>query len=172
MGSIDTACRRSPVGKLTRSALYFHISALDLVPEEIESIVLRAGQMYASWNDRLVGCDVVKVRRDGSAVSFLWYPWFNSNGHPRLRHSACVSFSAECNVRCRSWKPNGNPPILHRKETLVPSYYEFYELFQRLTYSEEQVGLLENAPGFLRQWEELLRNRGFWVSGHALSIYI
>jgi hypothetical protein len=63
-----------------------------------------------------------------------------------------------------------NPPILHRKELLLPPGHPARPQFQALTASLEALGVFQTAApiGFKRQWTELLADAGYSVDGHTL----
>ena len=73
-------------------------------------------------------------------------------------------------VRVRNYRSSRNPPILHRKETMVDSDYPLHAKFARLTRQEESKGLYE-APthiGTRNGWEDLLSSKGLSLRGHRL----
>jgi hypothetical protein len=63
-----------------------------------------------------------------------------------------------------------NPPILHRKELLLPADHPQQVAYQALTAAAEQIGLFDdpNRIGFKRAWETLLTQKGYRVVGHEL----
>lgn len=63
-----------------------------------------------------------------------------------------------------------NPPILHRKELLLPADDPRREAWAALTAACESVGLFDDPRriGYRRQWEQLVRGRGYRVVEHAL----
>ncbi|TVQ96446.1 MAG: hypothetical protein EA399_15865, partial [Desulfovibrionales bacterium] len=62
-----------------------------------------------------------------------------------------------------------NPPILHRKELLLPLDDPRREEFARLTEALEADGLFKNTKriGYRRQWEVLLAEKGWSIAGHV-----
>jgi hypothetical protein len=73
-------------------------------------------------------------------------------------------------LECYDYAPDGNPPILHRKEALVAPDHPLYTKFARLTQQEERHGLLADPAGIGTQaaWESRLRDAGFALRGHRL----
>ncbi len=71
---------------------------------------------------------------------------------------------------CYDYATSTNPPILHRKETLLPPGHELVAKFARLTRQEEKLGLLDETAtiGTREGWESRLAERGFTVRGHRL----
>jgi len=177
----DAACKKSEVGKLTRSALYFHRTAIGAVPLEIRLLMLAAELRLADrrgWGFYR-RANVIKVARDGAAVSFLWYSDFETDPHPALTSSIHVPLAftpwADAIHGPKVKAPSGriyagsaNPPILHRKEEFVTPDHPGFKKFAALTRAEERAGLLKKTPGFRRQWSERLEKAGFALKGHRL----
>ncbi|MDD5391703.1 MAG: DNA phosphorothioation-associated putative methyltransferase [Thiothrix sp.] len=65
---------------------------------------------------------------------------------------------------------NNNPPILHRKELLLPPDHPDIPKFAALTKQLEDAGLFKDSRkiGYKKQWEERLRNAGYKVVDHQL----
>jgi hypothetical protein len=66
--------------------------------------------------------------------------------------------------------PFSNPPILHRKETFLPSDHPLHASFARLTAQEENHGLLADPAtiGTRDGWHRRLAAAGFALRGHRL----
>ncbi len=66
-----------------------------------------------------------------------------------------------------------NPPILHRKELLLPVSHPHRAEFEALTQSAEDIGLFDDSSriGYQRQWQHLVRESGYQVVGHQLIPY-
>ncbi len=62
-----------------------------------------------------------------------------------------------------------NPPILHRKELLLPLDDPRRKDFVRLTEVHEADGLFQDTRriGYRRQWEALLAGKGWSIAGHV-----
>lgn len=73
----------------------------------------------AAFGEKRPSFNVVKVHLGGQAVSFLEYADFENTAFPELRRSVKVELASR-SVQERSYGPDGNPPVLHRKETLLP----------------------------------------------------
>lgn len=163
MNRINRACVNSKVGKLLPDALYVHESARcalePVLLEHVARAIRRLGP--ADWN-------VVKIGRSGNRVSFLWYHKFEQVPHPELRKS--VSFSApDWKLKWRSYGFCANPPILHRKDSLLDEGHPLRAKFARLTRQEERQGLLGGRGiGTRAGWEALLKEKGFALKGHRL----
>ena len=162
---IDAECRDSHVGKLTPAALYIHRTSLrDLTPN------LR---VYEGCARVLIGdvpdATIVKLSRREPKVSYLSYPTFDTDPHPPLQESYTVRLNTLV-ASYRSYADSPNPPILHRKETMVTSSYPHREKFARLSAQEEKWGLLDDPIGIGTRegWERRLRAGGVQLRGHRL----
>lgn len=162
---VHEACRRSLVGKQTPTALYVHESGLG----SLEPVL----RVYEGCARAFLGVvedtNVYKLHRVKSQVSYLSYPTFDKDPHPPA-HDTVVANLDEFRVFYRNYSESENPPILHRKEELVPEGYPGREKFARLTAQEERAGLFEDTDiiGFQRQWNEILEERGVALRGHRL----
>lgn len=113
--------------------------------------------------------NVIKVSDIGDSMTLLNYPNFFDVAFPVLTDSWTVDLSAQT-YRYRTYSDSLNPPILHRKELLLPRDHPQSEAFSSLTATAEQIGLFHepNRIGFKRAWEALLAQRGYRVAGHDL----
>lgn len=154
-------------GKVVGNYTYIHISALSHLTPQLQTQVAQA----AALSELRAGVDfnVVKINASLTSISFLEYPDFFDRAFPTLLQS----WTTDCTrkeVRHRSYATSLNPPVLHRKELLLPQSSPGREVFEALTSSAEQIGLFDDTVriGFLRGWEQLLISKGFRVVGHAL----
>ena len=164
-GVIDSACRRSEVGKATPHALYVHQSALTTL-----SPVLRLLEGCArGYIGQVDETNIIKLHRTKPKVSYLSYPNFETDPHPHLDFSLTVNLQT-FDVRTRSYKGYRNPPILHRKECLLAEEHPLRGKFARLTRIEEDKGLLEEVSriGTLVGWNGVLAEKGLFLKGHRL----
>ncbi len=160
---VAQACAESPVGKHLPKDLYVHSSVESEMPPLLRLIVFAAQQVVGK-----VDYDIVKIRTDGRAVSFLAYDRFYEDPHPALRSSVRV-YLPKTEYDIRDYRDSSNPPILHRKETLVGRDHPGYAEFERLTKEEDALGLLSSPDiGYRQQWDMLLRERGLAVDGYRV----
>ena len=162
---VNNACRACKLGKQTPSALYIHASLLDRLPT-----ILRVFEGCArAYMGTKAGATVVKLHRDKPVVSYLYYPTFETDGHPALQGSLAVYLQGP-SANFRDYSESDNPPVLHRKEEFVADDYQLRRKFERLTKSEEAHGLYADttAIGTRQGWEATLRARGLVISGHRL----
>lgn len=158
------AVGKMTVGKVLPDAAYVHISALALLPALL--------RVYEGCAQVLVGAvpeaTIVKLHRIERKVAYLSYPEFDRAPHPPLATSLRADLRT-LDVRLRDFRDSTNPPILHRKETFVPTDYPGREKFARLSRAEERAGLLgQPAIGTRHGWEEVLDVNGLALRGHRL----
>lgn len=165
INKLNSACRASTVGKLTPSSLYVHTSAIPLLDS-----VLRVYEGCArAYIGSVEGANIVKLNHRWPQISYLAYPNFEREAHPALFASLIVPLRT-FHIQYREYGASDNPPILHRKETFVPSDHPFRNRFERLTRQEERLGLYEQTEtiGTRQGWEEVLSSRGFRMAGHKV----
>jgi DNA phosphorothioation-associated putative methyltransferase len=163
--AIDEACKRSSVGKLLPNALYLHRSAVNTLEP-----VLRIYEGCArSYLGEVEDTNIVKLHRISGKVSYLSYPEFETDPHPALMRSVKLNLRTR-ELHCWDYFESKNPPILHRKETFIPSDHPLREKFARLTQQEERHGLLDDSAtiGTREGWNARLQERGFALRGHRL----
>lgn len=160
-----SAARQAEVGKSLPDAFYVHTSAVDTLPA-----VLRLYEGCARrYLGGVEGATLIKLKLDGTKVSYLAYPDFDKNPHPALAWSLKIDLQG-FRVRLNDFSARENPPVLHRKETFVAGDYPRRETFARLTRQEEKWGLLDDARriGTRAGWEAALENHGAALRGHRI----
>jgi DNA phosphorothioation-associated putative methyltransferase len=150
-------------GKKLPDSIYVYWAAGDL-PEPLRSFVAAIHQRLRlddSYN-------VIKFSTDFS-LSFLEYKDFATIPHPPLARAVRVNLAAG-KVKELRYDIRVNPPILHRKETLLPLDHPDRARFAALTQQEEAAGLFDDPRtiGFKANWENLLQEKGLGYEGHAL----
>jgi DNA phosphorothioation-associated putative methyltransferase len=162
---VKNACQTSKIGKLTRSALYIHVSVL----QELDPLL----RMYEGCASRTIGrvdgATIVKFSTEKPQISYLFYPEFDTDPHPALHTSIKIDFQT-LEVAYRDYHTSTNPPILHRKETFVIPSYPLYEKFAYLTRQEEKWGLLKHKSdiGTREGWQKCLAECGVEIRGHRV----
>ena len=155
---------KTDIGKRLPDALYCHRSCLDQLSPLLRLIISAAFQVVGD-----IDYDVVKMSSDGRKVSLLRYPTFDKDAHPSLAYSYKV-YLPTATHRLRDYQNSLNPPILHRKDSLVDPLYPRYSDFRALTRQEEELGLLSRTDiGFRTQWDNILKERGLRVEDHRVS---
>jgi DNA phosphorothioation-associated putative methyltransferase len=155
------------IGKSVAQHTYFHVSLVDALDPDQRNLIQNAAtiaqpQGAPSYN-------VIKVAHDRNGVSFLDYPGIFDEAFPVLRRYWSVDLEKQT-VRHRTYEDSLNPPVLHRKELLLPPEHPEHKLYAELTASAEQIGLFDdpNRIGFKQAWEALLIQRGYKAVGHEL----
>ncbi|MFD0315594.1 DNA phosphorothioation-associated putative methyltransferase [Streptomyces flavalbus] len=164
-GYVRGAMNASQVGKLTPTALYVHRRAVDHMPT-----VLRLYEHCASIAaGRPQEWTVVKLKHQGRAASWLDYPDFDTDPHPRIRSSYMVDLQS-LETSHMSYAKSTNRPLLHRKHEFLPSDDPDVPMYKRLTDSEVRAGLYERPHliGTENGWEAELVRCGRQLRGHRL----
>ncbi len=163
---METSVRKT-VGKHIRGNRYFHVSALEglapLLREQVQLAAAHAGlRVDTDFN-------VVKIDEEKSQISLLSYEHFFEHPFPCLKYSYVVDLTSD-RVKHLRYDLSENPPILHRKELLLPHDHPQRHLFAKLTKQLEAAGLFREARriGFARVWEERLQTAGYEVKEHQL----
>lgn len=156
---------RNSVGKMTPTAIYIHHRASHRMP-----VLLK---LYEHCGAVAVGkpseWDIVKLAHEGRAVSWLGYPDFDRDPHPRLAWSYSVEMRT-LEGSYRSYMDRENRPLLHRKhEFLCPDDPDVPK-YRRLTEQEVRAGLYSEPHliGTERGWADALRAAGVRFRGHRL----
>ncbi|WP_131766133.1 DNA phosphorothioation-associated putative methyltransferase [Candidatus Protofrankia californiensis] len=162
---IRRATHASRIGKLTPTALYVHT--------DCEPSLSAALRVYIACAELVAGrpplANILKLHHDRPAVSFLEYPEFDAEGHPRLATSTLVNL-AQTKVETRDYTASANRPILHRKEEFLPSRHPRRDLYARLTKREVAAGLYTEPHliGTEQGWTNVLEAAGLHLKGHRI----
>ena len=156
-----------PSGKRVKGNLYFHVCVLEaldtLLRERVQLATTQAGlSPYTDFN-------VIKIDAAGQRISLLSYAHFFDHPFPALQSAAVVNL-ASGRVKRINYDPAQNPPILHRKELLLPPDHPQVPMFAALTRQLEAAGLFRDARriGFTREWQARLLSAGYEVRDHQL----
>jgi DNA phosphorothioation-associated putative methyltransferase len=115
------------------------------------------------------GATLVKFHLHKPKITYLFYPDFDIDPHPKLQTSIQIDLR-DLQVRYHDRRSSTNPPILHRKESyLMPSYPQ-YEKFAKLTQQEEDWALLDNINEtcHMQDWQQILDQNYVELQGHRL----
>jgi DNA phosphorothioation-associated putative methyltransferase len=151
------------VGKRVGGSLYVHKDALPRIGE-LEAKITEAEQLAGApnWN-------VAKIEK--TSVSLLLYEPFDVE-FPALLQSVKVVF-LDGKITRLSYENRANPPILHRKELLLPPNDPRLPRFRALTRAAEDHGLFAdpNRIGTRAAWNAIIANAGLTVhNGRLLPI--
>jgi DNA phosphorothioation-associated putative methyltransferase len=163
--AIDKACRESVIGKLTPEALYVHVTGLPQL-DPLLRVYEGCARILTGTVDK---ANIIKLNRIEPKVGYQVYPNFDRDPHPSLEASVRADLR-RLHVKYRDFTASENPPILHRKETLVTEDYPGRDKFARLTAQEERHGLLANPAsiGTRERWRHIVASKGFCFIGHRL----
>jgi len=152
-------------GKRVNDSIYVYKESLNKETLDLSLFVeLVIKQMNIS-ND----FNVIKFFKSQFKISFLNYPDFIDIPHPVLQKSKTVNLSTG-KINKFDYSKSKNPPILHRKETLLIPGHPLIRKFASLTKAEENEGLYKNTKiiGFKKNWEKMLNDKGLTYKGHKL----
>lgn len=152
-------------GKLTPTALYVHRRAVDQIPTVLrlyEHCAAIAAGRPELWT-------VAKLRHQGRAVSWLEYPDFDRDPHPRIASSYMVDLHT-LQASHISYAQSVNRPLLHRKHEFLAPGDPDAARYERLTQAEVRAGLYEHPHliGTEQGWEAELIRCGRELRGHRL----
>ncbi len=155
-----------PFGKTLPDAIYVHASAIPALPKPCWLFVARAQTIAKVREDQF---NVIKFSRRKPRVSLLHYPRFFEDGFPVLNHSWAVRL-AEGSHSEQAYAAEKNPPILHRKELLLPRDHPAVPDFATLTRQVSEFGLLDqtNEIGFLLPWQAKLDRLKLEIRGNEV----
>lgn len=148
-------------GKFVHSSRYLHIEAFDSL--SLTDLELIANAEKLAQVTKGINYNVVRISENKESISFLHYPGFFDQPFPKLNASWRVELHGSGRIHNRSYVDSLNPPILHRKELLLPSNHKEISKFQALTSIAETLGLFDDPSriGFQNQWERLIAERGY-----------
>ena len=160
------AIKNIQIGKHLPDAVYIHKSAIKYLPlplkNFLEEKIIELELENIEWN-------LIKFFKREFKVSLLDYPKFYTAAFPPLESSHSIDLQ---NLTCKKikYKNSKNPPILHRKETLLNPSDPLIPEYKKLTAQAENEGLFENKRiiGFRNSWEKILKKKGLSVVGHQL----
>ncbi len=154
-----------PFGKRLPTAVYLVDLEPERLPWELRTVCVELRSRIGIGPE----FNLLKFHTDLPKISFLSYPSFFKEPHPALRAAVVVDLVSG-KVRRDEYAGRANPPILHRKETFLPSDHPDFPRFAELTRAEEAAGLLEEFEriGFKLNWERLLLGKSLGFSGHRI----
>ncbi|QFT08977.1 DNA phosphorothioation-associated putative methyltransferase [Vibrio sp. THAF190c] len=147
------------VGKQLPDAVYLHRDAFNALPNVLTQFIPAVAKAVSLEDDNW---NLVKLFKKEFRLSLLHYPDFYTDSYPALKQSLNVDLS-KLSHKIMSYEGSDNPPILHRKETMILPDSEYFEHFTSLTQEGENAGLYENSRliGFKRSWDNLIARHGY-----------
>ncbi|SEG19786.1 DNA phosphorothioation-associated putative methyltransferase [Vibrio hangzhouensis] len=147
------------IGKQLPDAVYIHKDAINAIPDQLQRFIPAVAQAVnlpdKQWN-------LIKLFKNEFRLSLLSYPDFYIDSYPALEQSLNVDLN-KLSHKVTCYRSSDNPPILHRKETMVLPENDYYQHFVSLTQEGEQAGLYDNSRiiGFKRSWLNLIEKKGY-----------
>lgn len=155
--------RSSTIGKKVKDALYVHRESLSFIDTFYSSIL---DEVLSIFSD-VPNFNVIKFTP--KSVSLLLYEDFAEHAFPALISSCYISLDDK-SVTFRDYQNRNNPPILHRKELLLPKNHSKLPEYQAITRIAEKHNLFLNVRsiGFKRHWLELVEKANLEIIGPRL----
>lgn len=154
------------LGKRVADDLYVHFTAIVDLDDEL--LRLRIEEAAAGLRDLPgQGPNVAKVNLRTGRLSLLSYPDFEEDPFPQLDASWTYAPGSTSSPTLRTYGDSLNPPILHRKELLVPATHPARERWSKLTATAEALGLFDDTTtiGFRLNWTRLIESKGYRLDG-------
>ncbi|MGT2457680.1 DNA phosphorothioation-associated putative methyltransferase [Cupriavidus basilensis] len=109
----------------------------------------------------------MKVNLKTARISLLRYDDFFYAPFPMLSEAWTLPEPGEGTVAYRSYLDSLNPPILHRKELLLPPSHPMRQKFEDTTRQAEALGLFDETAtiGFRENWLRLVAEKGYEIVG-------
>lgn len=154
------------IGKHLPDSIYLHESSLKLIHPSLSALIELILPKYNIGNNKW---NVIKFYKNAFKISLLDYPDFYNNAFPSLKCSHIIDFETST-YKKRQYNSSKNPPILHRKETLLDPSDPLIPIYQKLTAQAENEGLFEKKRiiGFRNNWEKILKEKGLLVVDHKI----
>jgi hypothetical protein len=146
---------------------YVHLDGFHLLAADATARLVAAESLaQITRGDRY---NVARFDNSHNRVALLNYPSFFEDAFPALHESWNVDLTPG-RVSYRSYRDSLTPPILHRKELMLPEDHPRRAEFKALTEAAEAIGLFDDTTriGFREQWLRLVQEKGYQIVGHDL----
>lgn len=156
------AIKAIPFGKKVGKNLYVLWPDLKEASPLLSSLIAPLGKTEETT--------LIKFFLDQYKFSFLQYPDFFKEPHPALKESETLNLNTG-KRRKINYAKQENPPILHRKETMISPDRKEYKPWKALTVQLEDIGCYKEPKkiGFKKFWDILLETKGYQYDGHCLT---
>jgi DNA phosphorothioation-associated putative methyltransferase len=154
----------STLGKIVGNDLYAHATLFQQLDDQMRGTLSAASALAGLTAEQ--DFNVARIAKDGKTCSLLSYPDFFDDPFPPLQRSWRVDLERQT-VNFRSYADSVNPPILHRKELLLPQEHPRVADFHAITAAAESLGLFRESAriGFRNTWQSLIAERGYRLEG-------
>lgn len=154
-------------GKVVGEAQYVHKSAISMLADVEKAKLLKCLELIDAtsiWN-------VVKFDlKEPHKVSLLEYSNFSEDAFPVLLNGTNIDLSSK-SIKHRAYSLS-NPPVLHRKELLLPTSDPRREMYAALTEELEELGAFINISelGTKQRWLKRLEELGIEIVDHEIRV--
>src|SRR5690242_6123842 len=128
-------------GKRVHGHAYIHTSLLSKQPKKIVLLVDLARRQAGITADDFT---VIRISEISHEIGLLNYPRFFEDPFPSLANAHVADVNTK-RVRSSDYSTRENPPILHRKELLLPADHPGRERFEALTAALEKRGAFADS---------------------------
>ncbi len=159
--------RECQLGKRVSSNLYLHTSLVEEIGGELAYLVSQCASRAGITSDDY---NVVRLDVDGASIAFLLYENLDEIPFPSLFTSRRYSLVSDRLVTT-DFRTQSNPPILHRKETLLPWSHPRFQEFKSLTAQLNSLGAFtrSNEIGRRDTWNAILKDLGVRITDHEVA---
>lgn len=154
-------------GKVVGEAQYLHKSALSMLTDAEKAKLLECLKLI----DETTPWSVVKFDlKDPQKVSLLEYSDFTEDAFPVLLNGTNIDLSSGA-IKHRVYSLS-NPPVLHRKELLLPPTDTNRDKYAKLTQELEELGAFINISelGTKQRWVKRLEELGIEIVEHEIRV--
>lgn len=154
------------IGKKVGDDLYVHLAYLN---------ELNSNEHRELISEALIGIpsifefvpNVFKINQKTNRLSLLSYADFDEAPFPELVASWTFAQGCTDSPVFRTYTNSLNPPILHRKELLVPPSHPNREQWISCTRIAKELGLFDDPVtiGFRLNWQRLISDKGYRLVG-------
>jgi len=150
-------------GKKVKGALYIHREGILFLDQKFQEMLKLALDIVGENTNY----NVLKFEK--SSMSFLTYEDFSQHAFPALIQSTHVDLKGKV-IKFIDFSKRENPPILHRKELLLPPGHPRLPEFSAVTRVAESKNLFSEPTkiGFKQQWAALVKAAGLQIVGPKL----
>lgn len=148
-----------PYKKELPEAVYLHRETLQQTCPPLSEFVCAVAQALKLADEEW---HLVKLSKRDFRLSLLSYPTFFVEAYPSLAQSVTVDL-AKLKQTVTRYEEHDNPPILHRKETMLVPDHPMAEQCRQITEEGELAGLYEQPRmiGFKQSWLRLIARHGY-----------
>jgi hypothetical protein len=159
--------KRIKIGKHLPDSIYIHKSAIDTLPYQLFAFI---NHFVSNTDLKAIQWNIIKLFKREFKISLLNYPEFYTKAFPCLSCSNSIDLQT-LRIKRIQYKNSKNPPILHRKETLLDPQDPLITKYRKLTEQAENECLFDNKRiiGFKNGWEKILKEKGLTVTGHTIT---